>query len=57
MCAMGAYTTSDHSTMKAVIALNFMRSANAPVMSAGVMTMIANINWNTMNVWSGMVAA
>ena len=55
MCAMGAYTTSDHSTMKAVMALNFMRSANAPVMSAGVM--MANINWYTMNVWSGMVGA
>src|SRR5208282_3887363 len=55
MCAMGAYTTSDHSTMKAAMALNFMRSANAPAMSAGVM--MANINWKTMNVWSGMVAA
>src|SRR5208337_4739489 len=31
MCAMGAYTTSDHSTMKAAMALNFMRSAKAPV--------------------------
>src|SRR6202044_1839543 len=55
MCAMGAYTMSDHNTMKAVMALNFMRSANAPVISAGVM--MANINWYTMNVWSGMVAA
>ena len=34
--------------MNSSMAENFMRSANAPVMSAGVM--IANISWNTMNV-------
>ena len=34
---------------------NFMRSAKAPVMSAGVMT--ANIIWKSMKAWCGMVAA
>src|SRR6266702_5796146 len=42
MCAIGLYTTMAHSTMNSSIAENFMRSANAPVISAGVM--IANIN-------------
>ena len=37
------------------MALNFMRSANAPEISAGVM--IANINWYTMNVCCGIVPA
>jgi len=32
----------DHSTKNATIALNFIRSANAPVMRAGVM--MANIS-------------
>ena len=36
-------------------ALKLMRSANAPVMSAGVMT--ANIIWKAMNAWCGTVAA
>src|SRR5215831_7582158 len=43
MWAMGQYTIKDQRIMKASIALNFMRSAKAPVISAGVM--IANINW------------
>ena len=43
MCAMGKYTMRVHSTMNRSMALNFMRSAKAPVISAGVM--IANINW------------
>jgi hypothetical protein len=34
------------------MALNFMRSANAPVMSAGVM--IAKVIWKIMNTVSGM---
>ena len=34
---------------------NFFRSANAPVIRAGVIT--ANIIWNSMNAWCGMVAA
>ena len=34
-------------------ALNFMRSAKAPTISAGVM--IANVIWNVMNTDSGMV--
>ena len=35
------------------MALNFMRSAKAPVMSAGVM--IANVIWNSTKTVSGMV--
>ena len=42
MCAIGSYTMIDHSTMNTSMALNFMRSANAPAISPGVM--IANIN-------------
>ena len=42
MCAIGLYTTIAHSTMNTSIAENFIRSANAPVISAGVM--IANIS-------------
>src|ERR1700761_4489465 len=55
MCAIGLYTMIAHSTMNTSIAENFIRSANAPVISAGVM--IANISWYTMNVCSGIVAA
>ena len=36
-------------------ALNFIRSAYAPVISAGVIT--ANIIWKSMKAWCGMVAA
>ncbi len=42
MCASGAYTTRNHSTMNSTVPLNFIRSAVAPVISAGVIT--ANIN-------------
>ena len=42
MWAMGAYTMSDHNTMNTAMALNFIRSAKAPLMSAGVM--MANIS-------------
>ena len=55
MCAIGKYTISTHSTVNSSIALNFMRSANAPEISAGVM--MANISWYIMNVCCGMVAA
>ena len=55
MCAIGKYTSSAHSIVNSSMALNFMRSANAPEISAGVM--MANINWYTMNVCCGMVAA
>ena len=41
-CAMGQYTARDHRTEKHSSALNFIRSAKAPVMSAGVIA--ANIN-------------
>ena len=36
-------------------ALNFIRSAKAPMMRAGVMT--ANIIWYAMKSWAGMVGA
>ncbi len=39
--------------MKTTQALNFMRSATAPRISAGVM--IANIAWNMMKTYSGML--
>src|SRR5215475_211121 len=42
MCASGAYTTKNQSVMNKTVPLNFMRSAVAPVISAGVIT--ANIN-------------
>src|SRR3954466_14222986 len=54
-CAIGAYTHNDHSAMNTSIDENLMRSANAPVMSAGVM--IANMSWNIMKTDSGMVTA
>ena len=41
--ASGKYTTTIQSATKASTAENFMRSAIAPTMSAGVM--IANISW------------
>ena len=44
-----------HSRMKTMNVENFLRSANAPVMRAGVMT--ANIIWKSMKAWCGMVAA
>ena len=39
--------------MKTIIAENFMRSANAPTISAGVM--MAKVNWNIWNTDSGIV--
>jgi hypothetical protein len=41
--ATGAYTSTNHSPRNATQPANFMRSAVAPVMSAGVIT--ANIIW------------
>ena len=41
MCAMGAYTSNDQTDRKTSMAENFMRSANAPAINAGVM--IANV--------------
>src|SRR5438876_2187181 len=43
MCACGKYTTNIQSVMNRKMAENFMRSAIAPMISAGVM--IANISW------------
>src|SRR5487761_621470 len=45
-CATGAYTTVAHSAMNTHIDENFMRSANEPAISAGVM--IANVIWKHM---------
>ena len=42
MCAIGRYTITSHSVMNSIMPVNFMRSAKAPEISAGVM--IANIN-------------
>ena len=53
MCAIGQYTTSSQMVMKATQTLNFMRSAMAPRISAGVM--MANIAWNMMKTYSGML--
>ena len=53
-CATGSYTNVAQSTMKRQKAENFMRSANAPRINAGVIT--ANIAWKIMNTECGMVA-
>jgi len=55
MCAIGQYTSSSHSDEKTTIAVNFILSAYAPQIRPGVM--MANINWYTMKVWKGIVAA
>ena len=44
-----------HSRLNSTKALKRLRSANAPVISAGVIT--ANIIWNTMKAWCGTVGA
>src|ERR1041385_635336 len=43
MCAIGKYTTVVQRTVNSSMPENFMRSANAPEISAGVMT--ANMSW------------
>ena len=43
MWQIGRYTSTSQSPLKQSIALNFMRSANAPTISAGVM--IAKVSW------------
>src|SRR5438105_4443977 len=53
--ATGEYTRIDHSVRSISHPENFMRSANAPVIRAGVM--MANISWNAMNTVDGMVGA
>src|SRR5882724_11785674 len=53
MYASGAYTTTNQSVRKSTVPPNFIRSAVAPVISAGVM--IANISWYTMKVICGIV--
>ena len=51
----GVYTTSAQSPRNQNHAENFMRSAIAPVMSAGVIT--ANISWNAENDSGGIGTA
>src|SRR4029453_7688330 len=51
-CAIGAYTRTAQSPMNHTHAENFIRSATAPVINAGVM--IANISWKAMNVRGGI---
>ncbi len=43
-----------HNTMNTHSAPNFIRSANAPVTSAGVM--MANMAWKIMYAWWGIVS-
>ncbi|MNR31162.1 hypothetical protein D3C85_1486570 [compost metagenome] len=52
MCATGAYTRVNHSAMNSSAAENFMRSANAPAISAGVM--MAKVIWKVTNTPSGI---
>ena len=52
-CAIGEYTRTDHSVRSISHPENFIRSAKAPVIRAGVM--MANISWNAMNTDAGMV--
>ena len=53
MWQRGAYTMIDQTTEKINIAENFIRSANAPAISAGVI--IANVNWKVIKTVSGIV--
>src|ERR1700683_1186030 len=52
-CATGQYTTSSQIPMNHIMAENFMRSANEPQISAGVM--MAKVAWNIAYTVSGMV--
>src|SRR5881296_1610772 len=54
-CATGSYTNVAQRSVNTTNALKRLRSANAPVMSAGVMT--ANIIWKTMYASCGTVGA
>ena len=53
--ATGAYTMVTHKVVNTTKALNFIRSAKAPVIRAGVM--IANIPWKIMNACAGILAS
>src|SRR5438445_4955534 len=54
-CATGSYTSVAQRSVNTTKALKRLRSANAPVMSAGVIT--ANIIWKTMYASCGTVGA
>ena len=52
MCAIGKYANVNQSPMKRRMAENFIRSANAPMINAGVIA--ANVNWNATKIYSGI---
>ena len=52
MWQMGRYTSVNHAAVKMSTAENFIRSANAPTISAGVM--IAKVNWKQKNTDAGI---
>ena len=52
MWAIGKYEKVPHRTENTKTALNFTRSAKAPMMRAGVMA--AKVIWKAMNRYSGM---
>jgi hypothetical protein len=52
MWATGRYEKVNHSTRKRSTAENFMRSAKAPTMRAGVIA--AKVSWNTTKASSGI---
>ena len=54
MCAIGAYTKVNQTPINQSMAENFIRSANAPTISTGVI--MANVIWNVINTDSGMVS-
>ncbi len=53
MWAIGAYTSVTQRPMNHSMALNFIRSAKAPTISAGVIT--AKVSWKVENTVSGIV--
>ena len=53
-CATGKYTMVAHSATNRPQVQNFVRSATAPEISAGVMT--ANISWNMQNARTGIAS-
>ena len=53
MCAIGRYTTVSQSRVNTSNDENFIRSAMAPTISAGVM--MAKVIWNITNTLSGTV--
>ena len=52
MCAIGKYANVNQITKNISTAENFIRSANAPIIKAGVIA--AKVNWKATNINSGM---